>query len=196
MLAKLGVLRSETGSWTCRGLIHGSGFYFGRFVRLMLISLLSLWVLFRLNGPFASWADGHAREAVSETGALFWLFGRHAVLLLAILLLNMLSSFAKVIIVVEERSSAVLAYCSAISFCVRHLLRAAGQYLAVGIVAVALLAVWSLLDGAWETTGYKTQIVTLLLGQGLVFGRIALRLVLLSSQLALYRGSLAPVVSA
>ena len=50
-----------------------------------------------------------------------------------------------------------------------------------------LLGLWSVVDSAWVTTGYKTQIVTLLLAQALMFGRIALRVGLQASQIALYR---------
>jgi hypothetical protein len=52
---------------------------------------------------------------------------------------------------------------------------------------VILLAAWSVLDSAWETSGYKTQIVAFLLFQALVFGRMFLRLGLMGGQLALYR---------
>ena len=54
-------------------------------------------------------------------------------------------------------------------------------------LAVALLALWSLLDRHWETTGYKTQIVTFVLLEALVFGRIFLRVALLGGQVALAR---------
>lgn len=188
----LGVLRSAQGSWTVRGLLHGSGFYFGRFLRVLAIALLAQWLLFRLNAPFARFAEHQAREAVSETGANVWLFGRHLLLLLAVLFVGMVSSYAKVIVVVEERSSALLAFLSSVSFCVRHLLRAFGHYLAIVLLGVLLLALWSVLDGAWTAVGYKTQVVTLLLAQGLVAGRIALRLALLGGQVGLYRRLTAP----
>lgn len=183
----LGVLRAPQGHWTVRGLLHGAGFYFGRFLRLGLIALLADYLLFRLNVPFARWADARAREAVSENTAMAWLLGRHALLLLGILFVHMVSSYAKVIVVLEERASAVLAFLSSLSFCLGNLLRAVGQYWVVAATALLLLGVWSFLDGHWETTGYKTQIVTLLLAQGLMAGRMALRLALLGAQVGLYR---------
>jgi len=42
-------------------------------------------------------------------------------------------------------------------------------------LAVAGLLLWSLLDGHWTTNGYKTQIVTFLLLEGLVFVRLFFR---------------------
>ena len=183
----LSVLRSQQGSWTLRGLLHGAGFYFGRFLRLALLALLADYVLFRLNAPFASWADRQGREAVSEATALAWSFGRHGLLLLAILFVHLLSCYAKVITVIEERSSAVLAFLSSLSFCVANLGRTAGHYLSLAFMGVVLLALWSALDGAWGTVGYRTQIVTFVLMQTLVAGRIALRVALLGGQVALYR---------
>ncbi len=182
------LLGGVLGAWTMRGLLHGSGFYFGRLVRVALLALVADWVLFRLNAPFARWADRQAMEAVSETTALAWSFTRHALLLLAVLGVNMVSCYAKVIVVLEERSSALLAVVSSVAFCVANLASAFGHYLAVAGLGVLLLALFTTAEGLVTTTGYKTQLVALVLGQGLVFGRIALRLALLAGQMALYRG--------
>jgi hypothetical protein len=180
-------LRGSRGSWTVRGLLHGCGFYFGRFLRLLVLILVVDFVVFRLHAPLARWADYRAREAVSESTADVWLLGRHALLLLALLWVNMLSGYAKAIIVLEERSSAALALLSAVSFALARPLRTFGHYVSLAALGVGLLALWAVLDGAWPTTGYGTQIVTLLLAQGLMAGRIALRLALWGGQLAMYR---------
>jgi hypothetical protein len=183
----LGVLRGEQGVWTFRGLLHGSGFYFGRFLRVSFLALVALWVVFRLDAPLARWAAHRARESVSETTGMIWLLGSHGVLLLAILFVHMLSSYARVIVVVEERASALLAFVSSLSFCLGNLARTASHYLSIVALAVALLLGWGALDGRWGTTGYRTQLVALVLAQALIAGRIALRLGLLGGQLALYR---------
>jgi hypothetical protein len=185
----LSVLRQPGGSWTVRGLLHGSGFYFGRMARLALLALLADLLLFKLNAPLAAWADQRAREAVSESTAMAWLLGRHALLLLAVLWVQMVSGYAKAITVVEERASAVLAFLSSLAFCLRRFLATFGHFLAVVALGVVLLAVWAALDGSWETTGYKTQLVTLALFQALVLGRMLLRLGLMGGQIALYRRS-------
>lgn len=183
----LGVLRGEQGTWTVRGLLHGSGFYCGRFLRLAVLALLTDFVVFRLNVPITKWAEHHAHEAVAETTAMAWLLGRHALLLLALLFVNMISGYAKVIVVVEERSSAILAFLSSLAFCFRNVLRTFGHYLAVAGLGLLLLVLWNALDSRWEVSGYKTQIVSLLLAQALVFGRLGLRLMLMGGQIALYR---------
>jgi hypothetical protein len=183
----LATLRGPQGAWTVRSLLHGSGFYFGRMVRVAALALVLDFILFRANGPFASWIDRLAREAVSERSALALTLGRHAFLLFLLLVVNLLSLYAKVIVVVEERSSALLAWVSAVGFWWRHLLRTTGHYFLVALLGVVLLALWRVLDGAWATTGYKTQLVTFLLFQSLLFSRLALRLILMGGQVSLYR---------
>jgi hypothetical protein len=185
----MATLRGARASWTVRGLLHGSGFYFGRFVRLMLLVLLMDFVLFRLNAPVARWADHRAREAVSESAAAAWLIGRHVLLLLALLWINMVSGYAKAVVVLEERQSAALALLSALTFALTRPLRTFGHYLAVAALGVLLLALWHAVDSRWEATGYASQAVTLLLAQGLVAGRIGLRLALWAGQIDLYRRS-------
>lgn len=191
----LGVFRSPEGGWTVRSLLHGSGFYAGRLLRVMLLALATAAVVFWIHAPLAGWMDARARESVSETGALAWSLGRHALLLGALVFVHMVSSFAKVIVVVEERSSAALAFLSSLTFCMRNLGRTLGQYVIVAGAGLALLLAWRVLDGGLEVTGYKTQLVFLLLAQTFLLARIGLRLVLLAGQVALYRSRVTPGTS-
>lgn len=185
----LGVLRAPESGWTVRGLLHGSGFYFGRMFRLMAVVLALDGFVFTLNAPFAAWVDGLAREAVSENTAVVLLFGRHALLLLALLAVHLLGGYAKAILVVEERSSALLAFVSSLGFCLRHLGRTVGHYATLAVLALLLAAAWAAADGAWAVSGYRTQLLSLLLAQLLVGGRIFLRLALMGGQVALYQRS-------
>jgi hypothetical protein len=188
----LSTLRGAQGAWTVRGLLHGAGFYFGRLFRVALTALFAAWIVFHLNAPLGRWVDGRARESVSETAAMAWLFGRHALLLLALFFVSLVSGYAKAIVVVEERSSALLAFLSALTFCARNPLRTFGHYLAVALLGVALVTVWRVLDGAYVTTGYKTQLLTFALFQAVVLARVSLRVMLMGGQLALYRRLAAP----
>lgn len=186
----LTVLRGERGDWTLRGLIHGAGFYFGRLLRVALVALLLDFVLFRLYAPVARWADAQAREAVSENTAMAISLSRHALLLLLLLLVNVLSSLAKVIVVLEERSSALFAWLSAVGYLASHAGRTLGHYFALVAAGALLLLAWAALDARLVTTGYRTQLVALLLAQALLAGRIALRLSLFAGQIALLRNRL------
>jgi hypothetical protein len=183
----LSVLRQAGGSWTVRGALHGAGFYFGRFLRVWALLLLVAAGLFALYAPLASWADVQAREAVSGATADAWLFGRHAVLLLAILFLHVVGTCARVIIVLEERSSAALAVLSGLAFALTHLLRTMAVAVAMAVLGGVALALWLWFDQAWPTTGFRTQIVTLFAMQALVLARILLRIALAGALMDLYR---------
>jgi hypothetical protein len=133
-------------------------------------------------------AEVMARESVSERSALAWSFGRFLALLAGLLAVHMVSSFAKIIVVMEERQSACLAFLTAAGFCLRRLPRAAAPYLILLVGGALLLAAWAALDAVFEPTGFRTQLLFLLLAQAFVAGRIALRLGVLGAQMSLYRG--------
>ena len=179
--------RRPRGGWTVRGLVHGCGFYFGRMLHLSLLALGAAWIVFALNAPFARWVDGLAREAVSGRTALVLTLGRQALLLVALLLVHMVFSHARVLLVREERLSALLAALSSLGLCARRLRPAFGQYLCIAALAVALLAAFALADSWLTVIGYRTQLVALVLFEAFVAARIALRLWLVASQFELQR---------
>jgi hypothetical protein len=185
----ISVFRRPRGGWTLRGLVHGCGFYFGRMLRLSLLALAAAGLVFALNAPFARWVDALAREAVSGRTALALGLGRHALLLVVLLVVHMVVSHARVLVVREERLSAVLAVLSSLGFCARRLLAACGQYLCLILVAAGLLALFAVLDSWLTVIGYRTQLVALVLFEAFVAARIAARLWLLASQLELQRAS-------
>jgi hypothetical protein len=181
------VFRAPTGGWTIRGLAHGSGFYFGRMVRVSLLALAAAGAVLALHLPLARWLDGLAREAVSERTSVALTLGRHGLLLLALGFVHMVSSHAKVLVVREERRSAVLACLSSLGFCARNLLAAFGQYLAVLALGTGLVVLFGALDGRLAITGWRSQVLALGVFQAFVAARIVLRLGLLASQVELQR---------
>jgi hypothetical protein len=183
----LALVRAPQAEWTVRGLLHGSGFYFGRLLRLALAVLVLDAILFALQAPVSRWADAQALESVSERAAMVWMLGRHLALLLALMAVSMVSAYARTLIVLEERSSALLALLSAAALCLAHFARTFGHVLLMAALGLAGLAAWSVLDAHWQTTGYKTQVVTLVLLEALVFLRIFLRVATAGGQVALAR---------
>jgi hypothetical protein len=182
----LGVFRAPRGGWTVRGLAHGSGFYLGRLLRVSLLALVAVGILFAANAPFARRIDALAREAVSGRTAAVLVLGRHALLLLGLVLVHMVSSYAKVLVVCEERLSAGLAVLSSLGFCARNLAAALGQYAVVGALGVVLLVLLRALDAPLAVVGWKTQLVALFFFEAFVAAKIALRLGLLASQVELH----------
>lgn len=181
----LGVFRAPAGGWTFRSIVHGSGFYFGRILRVSLLALAAAVVVFAAYQPLARWTDALAREAVSERTALALAFGRSALLLLVLVVVHMVSSHAKVLVVREERLSAVLALASSVAFCRRRIAAALGQYVVVFLLGALVFTAFAFVERHLPVTGYRSQLVALLLFELLVAARIALRLGLLASQLEL-----------
>lgn len=184
----ISVLRAPSGGWTFRGLVHASGFYFARLLRVSVLALAGTGLLFAAYAPLARWSDALAREAVSERTALMLLFGRTLLLLTALAAVHMVASYAKVILVCEERLSAALAVVSGAGFCARNLLPAAGQYVVVGVLGAALVALFGWLDAGLAVSGWLSQLLALALFEGFVAARIVLRLGLLAGQLELQQG--------
>jgi hypothetical protein len=189
----LGALRTPRGSLTARGFAHGSGFYFGRMLRIAALALLADWALFRLGVPLATWMAARAHDSVSEQTALAWAYGRNAFFLSGILAVHLLAGYARVITVLEERQSASLAFVSALAFCAGRLREALGHYLAIGALAVFALWLWASLDGAIVVVGWISQLLAFALMQAFVFVRLGLRLALLGGQMELYRGRSRPL---
>jgi hypothetical protein len=185
----IAVFRRPRGGWTVRSLLHGSGFYFGRMVRLGLLALAAAWLLFALYAPFARFVDRLAREAVSERTALVLTLGRYALLLAALLLVHMVVSHARVLLVREERLSALLAAISSLAFCWRRLGAALGQYAVAVAAALALLALFAVADSWLRVVGFRTQLLALVLFEAFVAARIAIRLWLLASQVELQQAA-------
>jgi hypothetical protein len=185
----IGVFRRPRGGWTVRGLLHGGGFYFGRMVRLGLLSLAAAWLVFALYAPFARFVDRLAREAVSGRTALNLTLGRYALLLAAIVLLHMVVSHARVLVVREERLSVLVATLQSLGFCLRRFWSALGQYAMAAAASALLLALFALLDSGLVVIGFRTQLLALVLFEAFVAARIAIRLWLVASQLELQQAS-------
>jgi hypothetical protein len=183
----LAVFRTPGGGWTVRGLLHGSGFYFGRLFRVSLLALAAAGVVFALNAPFARRIDALARETVSERTAVALTLGRHAVLLLALVLVHMVGSHAKVLVVREERLSSALAFFSSLGFCRRNLFPALAQYGVVLGLGAGVVALFGATDAHLAVVGWRSQALALVLLEAVVVARIALRLGLLAGQMELQR---------
>jgi hypothetical protein len=181
------VLRAPRGGWTVRALVHGSGFYFGRLLRVGLLSLVATAAVLALDAPFARGVDRLAPETVSEQAALALTLGRYGVLVLALGLVHMVFSHAKVLVVREERLSALLALVSSLGFCARNLGAAVGQYAAVGAGGLAFLALCGALDARLAVAAGRSTLVAPALFGLAVAVRVVLRLGLLASQLELQR---------
>jgi len=185
----LKVLRSGSGAFHLRAFLHSSGFYFSRVVGIGLVALAFFAVVFLLERPLARLVSAGAQDLSSEAGALALSLAGQGALLLALFAVQTISSLAKVFLMVEDRSSALLAFVSSLGFCLRHPFRTAGVVVAFLGLGAGLLAIFLLADGAMEVTGYRSQIAAFGLFQAFLFGCIFLRVCLFSGLMALLEDS-------
>lgn len=183
----LAVLRQAQGRWTVRAFLHAGGFYFGRFLRIALLMLALTALLYAAYGPLARIMEGRAREAVSERTAMAWLGARLLVLLTGLGLVFLVSAYARIVTVLEDRASAVLAVLTAISATFRTLRHSAPVALLAMASWAVLVALWAAFESRYATTGYASQLVALAAMQAFLLARILLRVTLLGGLMTVYR---------
>ena len=182
----LALLRGGSG-WSLRQLLHATGFYAARLLRLLAVSLLVVWLVFAAAGPLAAAFEGRAAASASEASAGRWLLAARAPALAGLLLAVLIGSWSRAILVVEERRSALLAWLQALGLCLRHPVATglvSGGALALGI---GLVLAWALLEERLDVTGYRTQLPALVLGQAMIAARIGLRVAHAGAQVELIR---------
>jgi hypothetical protein len=179
----LGTYRAARGTWSPNGFFHGSAFYFGRMLRTSLVGLLFAALAFVLHAPVARLLTRISLPTTSETAALLLGFLAHALLLLLLLFVSTVTSYARVIVVAEERRSAVLAYLSAVAFaCGRNFPAAFGHTLVMATLVALLALGWARGDALAEPI-FPAVVV---LGQLVVAARIGLKLATLAGRYALF----------
>jgi hypothetical protein len=180
------MLRQPRPTFALRAFLHACGFYFGRFLRITLLALAAAAALFAAWWPVAGWMEGRAREAVDERAATAWLLARVALPLLALALLHVAATYARIVTVAEDRRSAALAWLSALSLVARTAAHALALVLVVAALAGLAVAAFATFEGVFHPTGYRTQLVAFAAMQALMFGRVLLRLALWGGLFALY----------
>jgi hypothetical protein len=160
--------------------------YFGRLLRLMLISLILYGLVAMLSNGAAKAID-HARESSMEAKPwiiLGWIRLASATFLFG--MVNMIFDYAKIILVVGERRSALRAALRAIGFVARHPLRTFAVYWVCAAAAFLLLLVYHGLTEALGQTSSITVVLVLVIRQCYTLARVWMRLWTWSSELHLY----------
>lgn len=163
------------------------GEYFGRFFRLSLLSVvvfaLTYWVLL---GPWQSWTQDMAQNAVVDRTAFLWRFSGLVSGGLLLAWLNLVFDYAKVITACSDRTSIILASISAGFFCLSRPASVGGLYLLLSLLGVLWIAVMTPLEGLIPQSTGAGILAAFLIQQLYLLGRLALRLYFYTSQMQLY----------
>ena len=181
--AILGSLANDPGGTTVREFFRNGSEFFGRVVRVRLLSLSVLGVGIWLIGlPVGERAVNLALTASTDRRAFLIALGFQGAALAGILCLKLISDYAKITVTHQDRSSVFLGYLSALSFCFSNFLPAAGLYLSLVVAGV----VWALLHVGLDSLIPQASVLGILSGlllqQVYMGGRLAVRACFLSSQ--------------
>lgn len=173
--------------WTFGRTLESCGRFAGRMIRLALLGAPLYYLVFRLAGWLLARVADSAAGASSETPVLLAAVSASALVATLLIALRTVLDYAKIILVTEERASALGALFSAAAFVLGHPLKAAGiqlGFLVLGLLPVAMYHLFG--PGTGQSTGWAVGLA-FLAGQAVLVSRIYLRLGLLSGQMAAYR---------
>ncbi|MFQ5817708.1 MAG: hypothetical protein ACE5H2_07115 [Terriglobia bacterium] len=164
--------------------------YFFRFVRLLIISLLLYWGIFRwVANPLHRWMEQATRDVTVETTVMVWRLGVYAVAGFLLILASMALDYAKIAMVVERRRSASLAFLRGLRFVSAHPGKTFGLYLLLLAVGLVLLYGYSLVAPGPGQSSWATILLAFLIGQAYLLARLVLKLWFLGSQTVLFQSA-------
>lgn len=165
------------------------GVFFLRFLRLAVVIGAAYWALFTWLHPMLFdvvynrfTTDMTAeRDAIVLRGALYLLFA------MALMLVSLVSDFAKVRAVVEDRHSMLGALGASLRFIRRRFFRVAGLYLLNVLALLVILRLWLQVAPPASAAPW----LALLIGQAYLLVRIWARLAFMASEAVYFQGELA-----
>jgi hypothetical protein len=164
--------------------------YFFRYVRLLVISLLVYWGLFRwISTPLQDWVQRVTRDVTVETTAMLYTAGVYALVGLFLVLSSLILDYAKIAMVAEERCSAILAFLRGLRFFVSRPWQTLSLYFLILLAAAILAALYALVAPGPGQAGDSALIATFLVGQCYLVGRIMIKLWFLGSQTLLFQAA-------
>jgi hypothetical protein len=165
------------------------GGYFWRMLRLSALSGLAYYAAFAWLHPllFGRLFNTLTRDATEERDVAAARAGLYVAFLLVLLAIGLVSDFAKVRLVVEDRRSALGAFAASLRFIRRRFVRTLALY-AVNLIALAIiLRLWLQVAPGASATAW----VVLLAGQLYLLARVWARLAFMASEAAFFQGELA-----
>ena len=170
--------------------------FYPRLLRLTVVSGLLYFAIYRLARWLFPWIERLTRDVTVERHVLLAYLGGALVIVALLGLVNLVFGYAKIAVVYEGRRSSLGALVRAARFVARRPGKALGLYLALALLAVALIGLYALLaPGAGQST-VLTITLAFLAGQLFLVARLALRLTFFSAQTRLYESERARATTA
>ncbi|MBI4550627.1 MAG: hypothetical protein HY710_00020 [Candidatus Latescibacteria bacterium] len=143
----VGALAQTDDTYSTRQAFIWGGTYFGRFIRLAILSLLLYYLLLRWGfGLIRKNLPAWTLDMASETPALVLYLGLNGVTVLVLMFVDLAIDYARIKTVLEDRRSMILATLSAFRFAGAHILKTFGLYLLIGLVGLLCLVVYAVVE--------------------------------------------------
>lgn len=161
--------------------------YFGKFFRLSLFSLLVYYLFFTflvdwVSDAIPQWTQNTPSEAIPFryymiAGGLTWL---------VLSFFFMILDYARIRIVIEDRTSVLSASFAGARFAFSNFLNTFGLYLLLGIIGIAFIAMYALLESQVPQTSFWLIVLVFVLQQLYMIARFWLKATWYASQTSLY----------
>ena len=160
--------------------------FFPRLLRLTVVSGLFYFGVYRFARWLFPWIDRLTRDLTAERQVLLAHLAGALVVVALLALVNLVFGYAKIAVVCEGRRSSLGALLRAVGFVARHPARTVGLYLALSLIALAVIGAYALVaPGAGQSTALGIALA-FLVGQLFLVARLAARLTFFAAQMRLY----------
>ncbi|MCZ6486524.1 MAG: hypothetical protein O6826_12585 [Acidobacteria bacterium] len=189
LAAAVGSFALEPQGTGIRQFFRNGGLFFGRFFRLAVLAVLAFWfVASWMVEPLGDLVEYLTNQALTDRVAFYWNLARYLIVLGIFLFLNMLFDYAKIQTAVENRTSVLLAFISAVRFCVRYFFAAFGFYLLITALGLAWVILYTSLEGLLPQQSWGTILLAIIGQQLYLMGRLMVKLLFYSGQMQFYLG--------
>ncbi|MEX0602736.1 MAG: hypothetical protein WD295_05295 [Bacteroidota bacterium] len=183
----LGVYAREYALSFNEFLVEGAR-HFGKFFRLSLLSLIVYILLFDL--VILRISEGIAVQTAfepSEMTPFLYYMARNVGVILVVGFVTLCFDFAKVRMVVEDRTSAFFGLVAGVRFVFRHVGSTVGLTVLLSFAGTVLIVLYSLVEGWIPQSGYWTILLVFVLQQAYMIGRFWIRANFYASQTLLFK---------
>jgi hypothetical protein len=192
----IGLYADEKRTFSVSRFFSLSGFYFHHFFALALTMLLVIFVFYKTLHPLLLHTIDQVGGSLPQQSV--WLVNilGYLILLLIIFFIKIVFDYAKIILVVESKSSSWLCIWLAIKFIVRHIFKTFALYLLLALIGLGIVLLFGFLLDVLNPSSLFVLLAVILLQQVFIFAKIGLRFSFYASQLELYRQRSEQVVTA
>ena len=184
----LSVFAAEDRRYTAARFFEGCGRYFWRFFRLMLLSLVLIGIVMAINSGLKAIEEKLWGEGMVETPIFYSTRVRLAFLFFLLVVVGMVTDFAKIRLVVEPGRSAIRAFFWSIRFVVRNFGRCFRIWLSLILAGVALYLLYDRIAAWLPQTTMAGVLLLLTAQQAYILSRLWLRMTFWASETEFYYG--------